>query len=431
MRIENVVEFNASMGCLDGYSFGDEKCVKHGATGAKFIVLAVSGALFKIFWVNDCLLAVEIMALVTHQVQGPYATFPSRHVSWNKGIELKRFVSALHVVVKTDRQESNISWQTREQRIIYALGGTLRGMKDYGFAGVMVLPVARRGVSDMAPKGLTMLLGCDTYAWCLVSLPRREFTFLISSDPSWPDKDVGLFGNDPISRDLRHFTGDFGFISQVLYLTRHPFYIIWRRVRDLGACSAGRARAGGTFSVEEEDGEQRVLGRALRGVLPSFKLRLTKSSTFYPSSKSSFRFSKRSWYNGNMVVQIPRCQFLGEDVDSDHFKMWDQHLHCLAGGFLKSEAASLVWQEPSVGWCFLAPLGPYTGMLGAKPKGIRRGGLEIAMEAWRAFFGKTCTLGGGELDWSSKLWLLKELWRLELYCSLAAEWCSSPPEAIA
>ncbi|GMQ10038.1 hypothetical protein CsSME_00053197 [Camellia sinensis var. sinensis] len=63
----------------------------------------MSGALFKIFWVNDCLLAVEIMALVTHQVQGPYATFPSRHVSWNKGIELKRFVPALHVVVKTDR----------------------------------------------------------------------------------------------------------------------------------------------------------------------------------------------------------------------------------------------------------------------------------------------------------------------------------------
>ncbi|KAL6973199.1 hypothetical protein U1Q18_027379 [Sarracenia purpurea var. burkii] len=43
------------------------------------------------------------MALVTHQMQGSYATFPSRRGSWNEGIELKRFVTTLHTGVKTDR----------------------------------------------------------------------------------------------------------------------------------------------------------------------------------------------------------------------------------------------------------------------------------------------------------------------------------------
>ncbi|CAL5372677.1 unnamed protein product [Camellia sinensis] len=43
------------------------------------------------------------MALVTHQMQGSYATFPSSPVPWNKGIALKRFVTTLHMVVKTDR----------------------------------------------------------------------------------------------------------------------------------------------------------------------------------------------------------------------------------------------------------------------------------------------------------------------------------------
>ncbi|XAR50207.1 hypothetical protein NMG60_11004472 [Bertholletia excelsa] len=41
------------------------------------------------------------MALVTHQ--GSYATFPSRPLLRKKGIELKRFVNALHMVVKADQ----------------------------------------------------------------------------------------------------------------------------------------------------------------------------------------------------------------------------------------------------------------------------------------------------------------------------------------
>ncbi|KAF5957526.1 hypothetical protein HYC85_004751, partial [Camellia sinensis] len=36
------------------------------------------------------------------QFQGSYATFPSSPVPWNKGIALKRFVTTLHMVVKTD-----------------------------------------------------------------------------------------------------------------------------------------------------------------------------------------------------------------------------------------------------------------------------------------------------------------------------------------
>uniref|UniRef100_A0A5B7AHV9 Embryo defective 2759 n=1 Tax=Davidia involucrata TaxID=16924 RepID=A0A5B7AHV9_DAVIN len=42
------------------------------------------------------------MASVTHQIQGSYATFPSRPRPWNRGLELKRFVTTLHMVVRTD-----------------------------------------------------------------------------------------------------------------------------------------------------------------------------------------------------------------------------------------------------------------------------------------------------------------------------------------
>ncbi|KAA8540799.1 hypothetical protein F0562_024282 [Nyssa sinensis] len=42
------------------------------------------------------------MALVTHQIQGSYSTFPSRPQQWIGGMELKRFVTTLHMVVRTD-----------------------------------------------------------------------------------------------------------------------------------------------------------------------------------------------------------------------------------------------------------------------------------------------------------------------------------------
>ncbi|CAK9138590.1 unnamed protein product [Ilex paraguariensis] len=42
------------------------------------------------------------MALATHQVQGSYQAIPTR-VSWNRGIKLRRFVTTLFLVERTDR----------------------------------------------------------------------------------------------------------------------------------------------------------------------------------------------------------------------------------------------------------------------------------------------------------------------------------------
>uniref|UniRef100_A0A5B7AJM3 Embryo defective 2759 n=1 Tax=Davidia involucrata TaxID=16924 RepID=A0A5B7AJM3_DAVIN len=43
------------------------------------------------------------MALVIHHIQGSYVSFPSRSLPWNKGMKLKRFVTTLHMVARTDR----------------------------------------------------------------------------------------------------------------------------------------------------------------------------------------------------------------------------------------------------------------------------------------------------------------------------------------
>ncbi|XP_011046174.1 PREDICTED: uncharacterized protein LOC105140855 isoform X1 [Populus euphratica] len=42
------------------------------------------------------------MALVTHQMQGSYATFPSRPLSWSKGVKLKQRVTELQMVGRKD-----------------------------------------------------------------------------------------------------------------------------------------------------------------------------------------------------------------------------------------------------------------------------------------------------------------------------------------
>ncbi|KAJ6676649.1 DEFECTIVE 2759 putative ISOFORM 1-RELATED [Salix viminalis] len=42
------------------------------------------------------------MAMVTHQMQGSYATFPSRPLSWSKGVKLKQRVTELQMVGRTD-----------------------------------------------------------------------------------------------------------------------------------------------------------------------------------------------------------------------------------------------------------------------------------------------------------------------------------------
>lgn len=46
---------------------------------------------------------IDTMALVTHQVQGSYAVFPSRPLAWSKGIKLKQCVTKFHVIGKADR----------------------------------------------------------------------------------------------------------------------------------------------------------------------------------------------------------------------------------------------------------------------------------------------------------------------------------------
>ncbi|KAL3571125.1 hypothetical protein D5086_028374 [Populus alba] len=61
-------------------------------------------AMFTLF---VCLVAaqkfeVEKMALVTHQMQGSYASFPSRPLSWSKGVKLKQRVTELQMVGRTD-----------------------------------------------------------------------------------------------------------------------------------------------------------------------------------------------------------------------------------------------------------------------------------------------------------------------------------------
>uniref|UniRef100_A0A2P2KZK3 Uncharacterized protein LOC105107356 n=3 Tax=Rhizophora mucronata TaxID=61149 RepID=A0A2P2KZK3_RHIMU len=43
------------------------------------------------------------MALVTHQVQGSYATIPLRPLSWSRGFKVKQHLTMLHMVGKTDR----------------------------------------------------------------------------------------------------------------------------------------------------------------------------------------------------------------------------------------------------------------------------------------------------------------------------------------
>ncbi|XP_004298965.1 PREDICTED: uncharacterized protein LOC101308376 [Fragaria vesca subsp. vesca] len=42
------------------------------------------------------------MALVTHQMQGSFVTYPSRPLSWSKGMKLKRYVTTLHMVGRTE-----------------------------------------------------------------------------------------------------------------------------------------------------------------------------------------------------------------------------------------------------------------------------------------------------------------------------------------
>ncbi|CAB4311162.1 unnamed protein product [Prunus armeniaca] len=42
------------------------------------------------------------MALVTHQMQGSYVTYPSRPLSWSKGLKLKQYVTTHHMVGRTD-----------------------------------------------------------------------------------------------------------------------------------------------------------------------------------------------------------------------------------------------------------------------------------------------------------------------------------------
>ncbi|KAL9439159.1 hypothetical protein AB3S75_024759 [Citrus x aurantiifolia] len=48
------------------------------------------------------------MVLVTHQLQGSYVAFPSRRLSWNKGLILRRCVTTVHMVGK---KEQCLSWK--------------------------------------------------------------------------------------------------------------------------------------------------------------------------------------------------------------------------------------------------------------------------------------------------------------------------------
>ncbi|XP_059657914.1 uncharacterized protein LOC132304320 [Cornus florida] len=47
------------------------------------------------------------MALVTQHIQGSHVTFPSRPLPWNRGMKLKRYVTTLHMVARTDRFHSS------------------------------------------------------------------------------------------------------------------------------------------------------------------------------------------------------------------------------------------------------------------------------------------------------------------------------------
>ncbi|XP_044477594.1 uncharacterized protein LOC123204853 isoform X2 [Mangifera indica] len=46
------------------------------------------------------------MVLVTHQLQGSYVAFPSKHLSWSKGLILRRHVTTVNTVGKTEKSSS-------------------------------------------------------------------------------------------------------------------------------------------------------------------------------------------------------------------------------------------------------------------------------------------------------------------------------------
>ncbi|KAK9277935.1 hypothetical protein L1049_027492 [Liquidambar formosana] len=63
------------------------------------------------------------MALVTHQMQGSYATLASRPLSWTKGMKLKQYVTTLHMVGRTDRCFS------LKRSVRFSLGAPRQGPK--------------------------------------------------------------------------------------------------------------------------------------------------------------------------------------------------------------------------------------------------------------------------------------------------------------
>ncbi|PON72227.1 embryo defective [Parasponia andersonii] len=78
------------------------------------------------------------MALVTHQMQGSYVTFPSRPLPWIRGIKLKRYVTTLHIAGRKDDSfllKRNISSRPKPKALrISAFKGNARNDEPGGRA---------------------------------------------------------------------------------------------------------------------------------------------------------------------------------------------------------------------------------------------------------------------------------------------------------
>ncbi|PON59679.1 embryo defective [Trema orientale] len=78
------------------------------------------------------------MALVTHQMQGSYVTFPSRPLPWIRGIKLKRYVTTLHIAGRKDDSfllKRNISLRPKPKALrISAFKGNARNDEPGGRA---------------------------------------------------------------------------------------------------------------------------------------------------------------------------------------------------------------------------------------------------------------------------------------------------------
>ncbi|KAI5569328.1 hypothetical protein BDE02_12G069800 [Populus trichocarpa] len=74
------------------------------------------------------------MALVTHQMQGSYATFPSRPLSWSKGVKLKPHVMTLQMFGRT-----NMCFSVKRSLLLsagaFALGPKVKLLRISAFKG--------------------------------------------------------------------------------------------------------------------------------------------------------------------------------------------------------------------------------------------------------------------------------------------------------